>query len=175
MNSKLPIRERVFILQQWWLHDHNYEDVEESFVQHFPNSRPLSRQAIYNLNKRFEITGSVADLPRSGRPKSVTTEENLETVAQSLVQSPTKSTRRASSELGISRTSVRRMLKTVGLKPYRRTLLQGLNEDDYDRRMEFCEWYVIRQLADNTFYKSILWSDEATFKLNGRVNRHNCV
>lgn len=175
MSRKFSVRERVFILQKWWLHDHNYEDVVQLFVQHFPNINPPSRQAIHNLNKRFEETGSVADLQRSGRPKSVTTEQNLTTVAQSFVQSPSKSTRRASSELGISRTSLRRMMKSVGLKPFRPTLLQGLNEDDPDRRMEFCEWYVIRQEADNNFYKSILWSDEATFKLNGRVNRHNCV
>ena len=86
MNSKLPIRERVFILQQWWLHDHNYEDVVESFVQHFPNSRPLSRQAIHNLNKRFEMTGSVADLPRSGRPISVTTAEITDTICASVLK-----------------------------------------------------------------------------------------
>jgi hypothetical protein len=30
--------------------------------------------AIHNLNKRFEQSGSVADLPQSGRPKSVTME-----------------------------------------------------------------------------------------------------
>jgi hypothetical protein len=46
-------------------------------VERFPNSVPPSRQAIHNLNKRFERNGSVADLPRSGGPKSVTTEENL--------------------------------------------------------------------------------------------------
>ncbi len=29
--------------------------------------------------------------------------------------------------------------------------------------------------CDPNFAKSILWSDEAIFKLNGRVNRYNCV
>jgi hypothetical protein len=88
--------------------DHNYRDVVDLFVERFPNSVPPSRQAIHSLNKMSEETGSVADIPRSGRPKSVTTGENLNIVAQSFVQSPTKSTRKASSEHGILRTRNRR-------------------------------------------------------------------
>jgi hypothetical protein len=95
MNRKLSTEERVFILQKWWQHDHNYRDVVDLFVERFPNSVLPSRQAIHSLNKRFEQTRSVADLPRSGRPKSVTMEENLNIVAQSFVQSSTKSTRKA--------------------------------------------------------------------------------
>jgi hypothetical protein len=68
MNRKLSTEERVFVLQKWWQSDHNYRDVVELFVERFPNSVPPSRQAIHNLNKRSEQTGSVADLPRSGRP-----------------------------------------------------------------------------------------------------------
>jgi hypothetical protein len=64
------------------------------------------------------------------------------------------------------------MLKTLHLKP---TLLHALNEDGPYWRREFCEWYVIRSESDPNFYKTILWSDEASFKLNGRVNKHNCV
>ena len=34
---------------------------------------------------------------------------------------------------------------------------------------------MVRSEAEQNFPDRILWSDEATFKLNGRVNRHNCV
>jgi hypothetical protein len=74
MNRKLSTEERVFVLQKWCQHDRNYRDVVDLFVERFPNGVPPSRQAIHNLNKRSERTGSVADLPGSGRPKSVTTE-----------------------------------------------------------------------------------------------------
>lgn len=175
MNRKLTTEQRVFVLQTWWKHDHSYSDVCDLFVERFPNVEPPSRQGIHKLNSRFEQTGSVAELPRSGRPTSVCTEENLNVVAQCYVQSPTKSQRKASSEYEIPRTSLQRIQKKLKLRPYRPTLLQGLNEDDPDRRLEFCESYVIRCEADTNFYKTILWSDEATFKINGRVNRHNCV
>jgi hypothetical protein len=107
------MEERVFVLQKWWKHDHKYRDVVDLFVERFPNSVPPSRQAIQNLNERFEQIGLVPDLPRSGRPKSVTAEENLNIVAQSFVQSPTKSTREASSEHDILRTRNRRENRNI--------------------------------------------------------------
>jgi len=53
--------------------------------------------------------------------------------------------------------------------------LQELTEDDFDRRLEFAEWFNGCAAEDPHFYRSFLWSDEASFKLNGTVNRHNCV
>ncbi|KAG8267026.1 hypothetical protein J6590_059809 [Homalodisca vitripennis] len=38
-----------------------------------------------------------------------------------------------------------------------------------------CEWYAISQGADIGFYKTIFLNDEATLRLNGTANRHNCV
>jgi hypothetical protein len=34
---------------------------------------------------------------------------------------------------------------------------------------------VIGSKSDPNFYKTILWSDEASFKLNGSVKKRNCV
>lgn len=56
-------------------------------------------------------------------------------------------------------------MKDLNLNPYRPRLLQALNEDDPDRRLEFCEWLLDR----------IPWTGSAAFQTNGRVNRHNCV
>ena len=84
------------------LHDHNYKDVIALFVQRCPNTVSPSRHPVFKMNKNwFEQAGFVEDLPRSGRP----TEENRVVVAQSFVQSPSKSTRKAFNEHGISRTS----------------------------------------------------------------------
>nr|CAH7720258.1 unnamed protein product [Callosobruchus chinensis] len=40
---------------------------------------------------------------------------------------------------GISRTSIHRILKHYKWHPYKIQLLQELNEDDNDRRLQFCE------------------------------------
>ena len=41
--------------------------------------------------------------------------------------------------------------------------------------MQFCEWFQQIVNEDEEFVTKIVWSDEAQFKLNGTVNRHNCV
>lgn len=55
-----------------------------------------------------------------------------------------------------------------------KTHLHELNEDDADRRMPFCE--IMMDVTNNNpnFAKKLLFSDEATFYLNGFVNRHSC-
>ena len=50
-----------------------------------------------------------------------------------------------------------------------------MNEDDPDRRLEFCEFFIGMTNEVEHFADSILWSDEARFHISGHVNRHNCV
>nr|CAH7750566.1 unnamed protein product [Callosobruchus chinensis] len=48
---------------------------------------------------------------------------------------------------GISRTSIQRILKHYKWHPYKIQLLHELNEDDHDRRLQFCE--IIHRLEAN--------------------------
>jgi hypothetical protein len=48
-------------------------------------------------------------------------------------------------------------------------------EDDPDHRLEFCGWIQRKVGEDAHFLGMIVSTDEVTFKLNGIVNRHNCV
>ncbi|CAH2013085.1 unnamed protein product, partial [Acanthoscelides obtectus] len=54
-------------------------------------------------------------------------------------------------------------IETHSFHPYKVHLVRELNEDDFDRRLQFCEDMI------NTCF-----SDECSFLLNGVVNRHNC-
>lgn len=51
---------------------------------------------------------------------------------------------------------------------------QELSEDDFDRRVEFCNIRMQHSDDDANFIYNIVFSDELTFMLNGSVNRHNC-
>ena len=44
-----------------------------------------------------------------------------------------------------------------------------------DRRLQLCETFLSYAEEDPNILDNIIWSDEASFKLNGKVNRHNCV
>jgi len=70
---------------------------------------------------------------------------------------------------GIPTTSVWRILRKIGMHPYRISLTQALHEDDYSKRLAFAHW-----VKDNiASLNDIIWSDEAYFSLDGTVNRHN--
>ncbi len=47
--------------------------------------------------------------------------------------------------------------------------MQQLNEDDPDGRIEFCETLLAIAEEDKNIFDKIIWTDEAVFKLNGRL------
>lgn len=87
MNRKLSLEQRCFLVNNWRKFYRDYTDVIAAFEQQLPGAQPPRRLAIYKLNKRFEQTGSVNDLPRSGRPRSVRTlENNMEFIAETFIK-----------------------------------------------------------------------------------------
>jgi hypothetical protein len=54
------------------------------------------------------------------------------------------------------------------------TLVQGLKETDYPKRLNFCRFVREQIILDQTFLENVLFSDEASFNNNGGVNKHNC-
>jgi hypothetical protein len=152
----LTKEQRIFVLTQWWISGRTYEPVNAAFRNEFPGEEVPTRQTIYRLAEKFDETGSVEDAPRSGRPKTVRAEENAQVVSESFLRNPQPSQRRASRELSISRRSLRRIMQDLNLKPYKPRLLQALNEDDPDRRLEFCEWILDSIQDDPTLLDRIL-------------------
>ena len=71
--------------------------------------------------------------------------------------------------------SYRNVLKQIDFKPYRPRLVIELNEDDQDRRVEFCELMLDKFQTEPNFVHKILWTVESIFRLNGTANKHNCV
>lgn len=66
-------------------------------------------------------------------------------------------------------------MKDLELCVYNPLVLQALQKGDYPQCVNFFEWYLIMEEADPNFLESVLWSDEAIFKPNGRVNCWNCL
>ena len=148
---------------QWWM---------AKYGDPIPANSTFSR-----LVQKFEETGSVADAHKahSGRPRSTLNVETVSDIHSILMEEPTTSQRRLVQLTGIPKTSVQRAIKLAGLKPYRPRLLHAINEDDPDRRLEYCDSMMDMIRRDATILDRILFSDEAKFHLSGLVNRHNCV
>lgn len=135
----------------------------------------IDRKTIVRINKQFDETGSVLPKHSPGRPRTSRTSPNKDIIRQQLNNNAQQSTRRLSLISGISRTTVRRLLKDLKVRPYIPRLRQALTEDDFDRRVETCDILLSQMDNDPVFQDKILWSDEAKFTLAGHVNRHNCV
>jgi hypothetical protein len=89
-------------------------------------------------------------------------------------RSPSKSTRKAAAQLGISRWSARRILKTdLNLYPYKVVLLPKLRVQKQHQRMIFVEWAQNYEVSFNNVWLSY----EAHFHLesldNKQTNKQN--
>ena len=91
--------------------------------------------------KKFQKTGSVCDdrLGMAATPHSADTEENLALVEEFFQREPTESVRRASVRLGISRTSLQRIMRSLTLSPYKIQANQFLTDDHIAQHFEFAQ------------------------------------
>lgn len=175
--ATLTERERVSLLMMrgWGDRLRPYDEVVRLFNATFRVGLiGICKSTVSKTVRRFEESGSNKDRPKSGRPKIETSEERQMEVAQSFVETPHLSVRKASQQLERSKMSVFRNLKIAKFHPYKIHLHHKMNEDDSDRRLEFCENMMERIVQNPNFQSLIVFSDESTFQLNGEVNRHNC-
>ena len=140
METKLSFEQRKAILKWYWRTE-NIVEVQQQ-LRHEHITEPPARLTIAHIRDKFETHGTVCDVHkgRSGRPHTSTNPAFSALVLERSEQSPQKSTKQCAREIGISRTSVRRTIKTAKLKVFIPRLLHALNEDDPDRRMQYCEW-----------------------------------
>jgi hypothetical protein len=89
------------------------------------------------------------------------------------MEQPWSSVRSVAQNCSIARTTAHRiMTEHLSLKPYKIQYVQQLYEEDLQDRVEMCRT-LIPMLTDSTIKENIFFSDEATFHINGLVNKHN--
>ena len=130
--------------------------------------------SIWRWYEQFRYRGCVCHQGkgRVGRPS--VTEETVDRVCETFTSSPRKSVRRASRELKIPEPTVRKILwKQLQLYPYKLQLVQKLQPDDPSKWLAFGEDLLSRMETDEGLSERVIFSDEATFFLSRKVNRHN--
>jgi transposase len=167
--------ERITILMMRGYGDRTrtYDEVTHLFNDTYPNRPPIQKSTVLRTVQRFTESGSVKDRPRPGRPKSATNEEMALETLQCFVENPHTSIRKSAQYVGVSIGSIHKILKDNKFHPFKIQLHQELNEDDPDRRLQYCEIVMNKCIHNEDFPKLVLFSDEASFCLNGSVNRHN--
>ena len=154
-------------------------EVQRKFrVEFNDRNRVPSKDLILASHERLLTTGSVlpkARGPDAGVPaRPCRTNSTEQRVLEAYQRSPEKSLRRGEDELGLSKSTIHRILQANKLKPYKVQILQALNEEDVDRRLEFAEQQLKAIENDPDYLDKIVFSDEAIFALSGHVNKQNC-
>ncbi|XP_035228858.1 uncharacterized protein LOC118200969 [Stegodyphus dumicola] len=117
-------------------------------------------------------TGCVKDEDRSGRPSIIPQVEQC--IQEAITRSPYASTRRLGRELGISHTTASKTLRCYLKKDvYPIQSVHNLEAEDYAARQVMC-YDLLEAVENENLMENVLFSDEATFHLNGPFNKHNC-
>lgn len=99
------------------------------FADSFPGRPVPAKRNIQDLVKKWRATGSVGNATKNRQPL-IRTPALVADIQQILAVSPSKSTRKLAQQARISRTTCRRVLKDLRMKPHRVKGARKLKESD---------------------------------------------
>ncbi|PNF34548.1 hypothetical protein B7P43_G10738 [Cryptotermes secundus] len=144
-------------------------ELQREFRARFQKDAPHKNNTI-RWYRQFVETGCLCKGKSRGRPR--VSDDNIERVRVAFQRSPRKSVGRGSRELGMSKMTESKVLrKRLCFKPYKMLLVQALTPTDKVKTCDFCEEMQLK-MEENRFVGRLI-SDEATFHISGKVNRHN--
>lgn len=125
----------------------------------------VSRSGIYYVIKKYETTGIMHDLPRSGRPLTLST--NAHTQIDNWLKENNEFTinnvlnKLAEQRIHTSRSSVGRAVKRLGWTGKTTRYCQLIRQANKQKRLDFCEL----MLSSNETFHDIIFTDEALVQL----------
>ena len=117
-------------------------------------------------------SGSINLSKPSGRPRTIRTKGAIQKVKARLNRQKLVSSRKLARELGISRTTVQRILKNdLELKAYKMQIEPMLTDEHKAKRLQFANWIRTNFKKEDTM--KFLFSDEKMFDIDGIYNSQN--
>lgn len=149
----------------------NALEARRLYQEHFPQRQVPNRQTFTAVDQRLRETGKLQ--PSVPEPHLAIVPEDVENSVLTIFEDdPTNSTRSVGRQLGVNHVLVWKILRGHQFHPYHLQKVQALNDADYPRRVEFCQWFLAR-VNDLDFPRTLLVSDEANFSRDGILNLHN--
>ena len=149
------------------------EDARRRFRVDFKKEAP-PRTTLIGWAKRFKTSLSLTENARVGdHSDRRLSDDKRDEIVEAYGDDPTLSQRKAAQLCSVSQSSVNRVLKDEGLRAWKFTRVQEISDDDKVQRLQFSNLILQHQQRDSNFVGNIVFSDEATFHLNGSVNLHN--
>ncbi|KAJ8938997.1 hypothetical protein NQ318_015562 [Aromia moschata] len=124
-----------------------YLDVLCSKLWQWHDLLPIYQGTISKIEKQFREHGHGRQLKKN-LPNKLSDDQKLDVILM-LEENPHTSSRQTASALNISHSSILRVLTENQMHPYKLVLTNELAEDDFDRRILFCE-QMMQMVDDNT-------------------------
>lgn len=170
MALRFTSEEKFDMLECYIKNNRNATMALNSYTENYPERQQPNKRYFSKLVANLRMCGSF-EQPRAKNYERDNNRDNQ--IINYFNDNPTSSTRVGNRELNIPRTTIRRVLKKNKYHPYKPTIVQGLQEDDFVRRLEFCNWYVNKCQEDANFSSTVIWTDETYFSNCGVFNKHN--
>lgn len=152
----------------------NSRRARDLYRNRFPNRTTPGKNTFAYVEQKLRHGSFPNGKHQNPRRKPIITDNNVINILAYIQVNPHISTRCLQEELGISKSTIQRVLKQYKYHPFKVHLTQGLTPADPERRLNFIAEMSIKVDEDPFFLNKILWSDESRFHNNGIVNRHNC-
>lgn len=132
----------------------------------------ITRSCVYRTIQRLRETGSIQDRPRSGRPRSARTKEQVARVRSKIWRNPARSAGTLAKEERTSRSSMQGLLKEeLHLKPYKKRKRHGLTDNQRRERVKRSKLLLKRYGGESL--ENIVFSDEKLFNTEIKLNAQN--
>ena len=76
MSNNLNKDKRIWLLKEYWK-SQNSKTVRKKWMETFGTPAP-KRQTVYRIRDKFDTTGSILNIQKTGRPKTVCIEEFIQ-------------------------------------------------------------------------------------------------
>ncbi|CAI2738320.1 unnamed protein product [Dicrocoelium dendriticum] len=161
-SRNVPVSQRALIIRLYGECGVNAASASRKYNAMNAGMRPLTARYVLKLMKKFEQTGSVCDMKRTGPPRIATDDRSACAVVSEVSKSPDLSIRRIAQHCDTTRYAVHRILLERKFRRFRALQLQVLNPCDPEKRHEFCRCFL-----DHGDICSVILTDEALFHLHG--------
>ncbi|XP_054744546.1 uncharacterized protein LOC129248965 [Anastrepha obliqua] len=174
MNS-LTNKQRLQIIAFYYKNACSVKKVYRGLLPFYGQFNRPTEAAIRAIVTKFRTKFTLLDIKPATRLRRVRTEGNIAAVSASVNDDHQLSIHRRSQQLGLCYSTTWKILRMdLGVKPFKIQLVQELKPNDLPQRRIFGEW-ALGKLAENPhFYRKIVLSDEAHFRINWYVNKQYC-
>jgi hypothetical protein len=163
--------EKLDMIECYFASQRNSNIALDRYFENYPERQQPNLQYFSKLVRNLLNFGSF----EKPRPKSYAKENEVRdnNIQEYFNENPTTSTREADREINVPKSTIHRVLKKSKYRPYKPTIVQGLQEADYPRRITFSNWFINKCHEFPNFYNNVIWTDETRFTNCGVFNRHN--